>query len=181
MTALNTICDCVDRIKDTSTSHQRCSVIEVMGRHCGDLAVFSSIAEAAELTITYDHPYDEEHIFKKLRKLKAQKKSHAIVIVSENLLDVRALGKKIQDKTGFDTNIEVLGHLQRGGAPSAFDRILASRMGAKAIDVLVNEDAGEGKVIGIVDEDVIAIDIKEALEMKRDTHENLLSLINMLQ
>lgn len=181
MTALNTICDCVDKIKDTSTSHQRCSVIEVMGRHCGDLAVFSSIAEAAELTITYDHPYDEEHIFKKLRKLKAQKKSHAIVIVSENLLDVRELGNKIQAKTGFDTNVEILGHLQRGGAPSAFDRILASRMGAKAIEVLVNEDYGKGKVIGIVDEDVVAIDIEEALSMKRDTHESLLSLINMLQ
>ena len=178
-TALNTICDCVDKIKDTSTSHQRCSVIEVMGRHCGDLAVYSSIAEAAELTITYDHPYDEEHIFKKLRKLKAQKKSHAIVIVSENLLDVRALAKRIEEKTGFDTNVEILGHLQRGGAPSAFDRILASRMGAKAVECLLNDE--DGKVIGSIDEEMVAIDIEEALSMKRDTHENLLSLINMLQ
>ena len=179
MTALNTICDCVDKIKDTSTSHQRCSVIEVMGRHCGDLAVYSSIAEAAELTITFDHPYDEEHIFKKLRKLKAQKKGHAIVIVSENLLDVRELAKKIQDSTGFDTNVEILGHLQRGGAPCAFDRILASRMGAKAVECLLNGEYG--KVIGSVDEDIIPIDIQEALSMERDTHENLLSLINMLQ
>ncbi len=179
MTALNTICDCVDKIKDTSTSHQRCSVIEVMGRHCGDLAVYSSIAEAAELTITYDHPYDEEHIFKKLRKLKAQKKSHAIVIVSENLLDVRELAKKIQEKTGFDTNVEILGHLQRGGAPCAFDRILASRMGAKAIDCLLNDQYG--KVIGSVKEEIIAMDIEEALAKERDKHEQLLSLINMLQ
>ncbi len=178
-TALNTICDCVDKIKDTSSSHQRCSIIEVMGRHCGDLAVYSSIAEAAELTITYDHPYDEEHIFKKLRKLKAQKKSHAIVIVSENLLDVHDLAKKIEDKTGFDTNVEILGHLQRGGAPTAFDRILASRMGAKAIECLLNGEYG--KVIGSVKEDIVAIDIEEALAMKRDTHEQLLSLINMLQ
>lgn len=179
MTALNTICDCVDKIKDTSTSHQRCSVIEVMGRHCGDLAVYSSIAEAAELTITYDHPYDEEHIFKKLRKLKAQKKSHAIVIVSENLLDVRELAKKIQEKTGFDTNVEILGHLQRGGAPCAFDRILASRMGAKAIDCLLNDQYG--KVIGSVKEEIVAMDIEEALAKERDKHEQLLSLINMLQ
>ena len=179
MTALNTICDCVDKIKDTSTSHQRCSVIEVMGRHCGDLAIFASIAEAAELTLPFDHPYDEEYIFKKLRKLKAQKKSHAIVVVSENLVDCRALAKKIEERTGFDTNVEILGHLQRGGAPSAFDRILASRMGAKAIECLLNNEFE--KVIGIVNEDVVGIDIEEAVKMKRDTHDNLLSLINMLQ
>ena len=179
MTALNTICDCIDKIKDTSSSHQRCSVIEVMGRHCGDLAVYSSIAEAAELTITYDHPYDEEHIFKKLRKMKAQNKSHAIVVVSENLLDVRVLGKQIEEKTGFNTNVEVLGHLQRGGAPCAFDRILASRMGSKAIECL--NEGKAGVVIGSVNEQIIPIDIEEALAKPRDTHEGLLKLINMLQ
>ena len=179
MTALGTICDCIDKIKDTSSSHQRCSVIEVMGRHCGDLAVYSSIAEAAELTITYDHPYDEEHIFRKLRKMKAQKKSHAIVVVSENLLDVRALGKQIEEKTGFSTNVEILGHLQRGGAPCAFDRILASRMGSKAIECLLEDRTGV--VIGSIDEEVVPIDIEEALKMPRDTHEQLLKLINMLQ
>ena len=179
MTALNTICDCIDKIKDTSSSHQKCSIIEVMGRHCGDLAVYSSIAEAAELTITYDHPYDEDHIFRKLRKMKAQKKSHAIVVVSENLLDVRELGKQIEEKTGFQTNVEILGHLQRGGAPCAFDRILASRMGSKAIECLLEDHSGV--VIGSIDEDIVPIDIEEALKMPRDTHENLLKLINMLQ
>ncbi|MCR4911199.1 MAG: 6-phosphofructokinase [Bacilli bacterium] len=179
MTALNTICDCIDKIKDTSSSHQRCSVIEVMGRHCGDLAVYSSIAEAAELTITYDHPFDEEHIFKRLRKIKAQKKSHAIVVVSENLLDVRELGKQIEERTGFKTNVEVLGHLQRGGAPCAFDRILASRMGSKAVECLL--EGQTGVVIGSIDEDIVAIDIEEALKMPRNIHENLLKLIGMLQ
>ena len=179
MTALNTICDCIDKIKDTSSSHQKCSIIEVMGRHCGDLAVYSSIAEAAELTITYDHPYDEDHIFRKLRKMKAQKKSHAIVVVSENLLDVRELGKQIEEKTGFQTNVEILGHLQRGGAPCAFDRILASRMGSTAIECLL--EGHSGVVIGSVDEDIIPIDIEEAIKMPRDTHEHLLKLINMLQ
>ena len=179
MTALGTICDCIDKIKDTSSSHQRCSVIEVMGRHCGDLAVYSSIAEAAELTITYDHPYDEEYIFRRLRKLKAQNKSHAIVVVSENLLDVKELGKEIEEKTGFKTQVEVLGHLQRGGAPCAFDRILASRMGSKAIECLLEDQSGV--CIGSIDEDIVAIDIEEALKMPRDKHEHLLKLINMLQ
>ena len=179
MTALGTICDCIDKIKDTSSSHQRCSVIEVMGRHCGDLAVFASIAEAAELTITYDHHYDEDYIFRKLRKMKAQNKSHAIVVVSENLLDTHALGQQIQEKTGFHTQVEILGHLQRGGSPCAFDRILASRMGSKAVEVL--DEGATGVVIGSIDEDIVAIDIEEALKMPRDKHENLLKLINMLQ
>lgn len=179
MTALGTICDCIDKIKDTSSSHQRCSVIEVMGRHCGDLAVYASIAEAAELTITYDHPFDEEHIFRKLRKLKQQNKSHAIVVVSENLLDVKELGKEIEERTGFKTNVEVLGHLQRGGAPCAFDRILASRMGSTAIECL--NEGKTGVVIGSVKEDIIPIDIEEALAMPRDRHEHLLKLIGMLQ
>lgn len=179
MTALNTICDCIDKIKDTSTSHQRCSVVEVMGRHCGDLAMFCSVAEAAELTLTNEDPLNEEKIFKRLRKLKAQKKSHAIVVVSENLLDVKELGKKIQDETGFDTNVEVLGHLQRGGAPCAFDRILASQMGSLAISELL--EGRDGEVIGSIDNKIIAIKIDEALAMPRKTHEDFSKLIKMLQ
>lgn len=179
MTALGTICDCIDKIKDTSNSHQRCSVIEVMGRHCGDLAIYSSIAEGAELCLTAEHPYPEERIFKKLRKMKAQKKGHAIVVVSENLYDVRELATKIEENTGFKTNVEILGHLQRGGAPCAFDRILASRMAAKAIDCLLEEHAGV--VIGSLDDKIVPVDIEEALKMPRDTHESLIKLIKELQ
>lgn len=180
MTALGTICDCIDKIKDTSNSHQRCSIIEVMGRHCGDLAIYSSVAEGAELCLTAEHPYPEERIFKKLRKMKAQKKGHAIVVVSENLLDVNELSKKIEENTGFATNVEVLGHLQRGGAPCAFDRILASRMGDKAIETLLNDETAR-VVIASKNEDIIAIDIEEALQMPRDTHESMLKLVKHLQ
>ena len=179
MTALGTICDCIDKIKDTSSSHQRCSIIEVMGRHCGDLAIYSSIAEGAELCLTAEHPYPEERIFKKLRKMKAQKKSHAIVVVSENLLDVWDLSKKIEDNTGFKTNVEVLGHLQRGGAPCAFDRILASRMGDKAIECLMKNETSV--VIASRQNDIVAVNIDEALAMPRDTHEDLLRLVKELQ
>lgn len=178
-TALNTICDCVDKIKDTSSSHQRCSVIEVMGRHCGDLAIFSSIAEAAEMTVTYDHPVSDELLYSKLRKIKSQRKSHAIVIVSENLLDVNAFAEKIEKETGFETKVEVLGRLQRGGSPSAADRILASRLGSHAIELLNNGKAG--RVVGIKDNHIVDYDIEEALTMKRDIHKNLLKLIDMLQ
>jgi len=179
MTALNTICDCVDKIKDTSESHQKCSIIEVMGRHCGDLATFSSVAEAAELMITFDHPYNEENVMKRLRKMKAQKKSHAIVIVSENLLDVNELAEKIEANTGFDTNVEILGHLQRGGSPCAFDRILASRFGSESILQLLQGKSGI--IIACKREEIISIDINEALSKERDKHDNLLKLITMLQ
>ncbi len=178
-TALNTICDCVDKIKDTSSSHQRCSIIEVMGRYCGDLAIFSSIAEAAEMTVTYDHPVSDDLLFRKLRKIKSQKKSHAIVIVSENLLDVNEFAKKIQAETGFETKAEVLGRLQRGGSPSAADRILASRLGSHAIELL-NKDVFN-RVVGIKDNKIVDFDIEEALAMPRDIHKPLLKLIDMLQ
>ena len=179
ITALNTICDCIDKIKDTSSSHQRCSVIEVMGRYCGDLAMFSSIAEAAELTITYDYQLEESVLFRKLRKLKSQRKGHAIVVVSENLLDVNELAKRIEKETGFETRAEVLGRLQRGGSPSAYDRILASRLGSFAIESLVNNNAGIA--VGYIKGEIVGTPLEEAITMKRDTHHSLIKLIDMLQ
>ncbi len=177
-TALNTICDCVDKIKDTSSSHQRCSVIEVMGRYCGDLAIFSGIAEAAELTITADHQIDENLIFTKLKAMHDKDKSHAIVIVSEHLLDVFDFAKRIEQETGFETRAEVLGRLQRGGTPTAQDRILASRLGAAAIDLLVNDITG--RVVGMKKNMVVDYPIKQALNMERDVKKGLLRLIDML-
>ena len=178
-TALNTICECVDKLKDTSGSHQRCSLIEVMGRHCGDLAMYASLAEGAEAVITPEHPLKEDVLFRKLRKMKAQNKSHAIILVSENLLDIHELAEKIEKETGFDTRTEVLGRLQRGGSPSAHDRILAARLGAKAIDVLVKEEGN--KIVGIRNNVVVAYDIEEALAMKHEHTHGLRDLIDMLQ
>lgn len=178
-TALNTICDCVDKLKDTSGSHQRCSLIEVMGRECGDLAMFAALAEGAEGVICVEHPLKEEVLFKKLRKMKAQNKSHAIIIVSENLLDINELASKIATETGFDTRTEVLGRLQRGGSPTAHDRILAARLGSKAIDILVKQPAS--RIVGVKNNEIVDYDINEAVEMKhRHTH-GLRDLIDMLQ
>ena len=179
-TALNTICDCVDKLKDTSGSHQRCSLIEVMGRHCGDLAMFAALAEGAEGVICVEHPLKEEKLFKKLRKMKAQNKSHAIIIVSENLLDINELAKKIAAETGFDTRTEVLGRLQRGGSPTAHDRILAARLGAKAVDLLLEKEP-ISQVVGVKQNEIVSYPIDEAVEMKhRHTH-GLRDLIDMLQ
>ncbi len=170
-TALDTICECVDKLKDTSGSHQRCSLIEVMGRHCGDLAMFAALAEGAEGVICPEHNLKEDVLFRKLRKMKAQNKSHAIIIVSENLLDINDLAKKIEENTGFDTRTEVLGRLQRGGEPSAHDRILAARLGGKAIDLLLAEETNNGKIVGVKNNEIVSYDIEDALKMThRHTH-----------
>ena len=179
-TALNTICECVDKLKDTSGSHQRCSLIEVMGRHCGDLAMYAALAEGAEGVICVEHPLKEEVLFRKLRKMKAQNKSHAIIIVSENLLDIKELAQKIEEKTGFDTRTEVLGRLQRGGSPSAEDRVLAARMGAKSIELLLNEEC-DSRIIGVKGGQIVDLPIEEAVNMKHEHTHGLRDLIDMLQ
>ena len=179
-TALNTICECVDKLKDTSGSHQRCSLIEVMGRHCGDLAMYAALAEGAEGVICVEHPLKEEVLFRKLRKMKAQKKSHAIILVSENLLDINDLRKRIEEETGFDTRTEVLGRLQRGGSPSAEDRVLAARLGARSVEIACDEKM-DSRIVGMKANQVVDYPIAEAVEMVHEHTHGLRDLIDMLQ
>lgn len=179
-TALNTICDCVDKLKDTSGSHQRCSLIEVMGRDCGDLAMYAALAEGAEGVICVEHPLHEEILFRKLRKMKAQNKSHAIIIVSENLYDIKELAGKISEETGFDTRTEVLGRLQRGGSPVAQDRILAAGYGAFAVTNAVEKDL-TNVVIGYVNDKYVTTPIEEAVQMKHEHAHGLRDVIDMIQ
>jgi len=180
-TCLNTIVDCVDKIRDTTESHSRCSIIEVMGNHCGDLALFSGLAEGVEMILTPDHPIPEEEIMATLKAMHDKDvDKRAIVIVSEKLYpDINAFAKRVQEQTGFDTRADVLGHVQRGGSPSAFDRILAARMGAYAVDCLLE---GKGGIcIGMVDNKIVDYDIYEALALPRDKHVSMLRLIDMLK
>ena len=151
-----------------------------MGRHCGDLAMFAALAEGAEGVICVEHPLKKDVLFRKLRKMKAQNKSHAIIIVSENLLDINELAGEIAKETGFDTRTEVLGRLQRGGSPTAHDRILAARFGAKAVELLCDKEP-TSRIVGIKQNEIVDYPIDEAVEMKhRHTH-GLRDLIDMLQ
>ena len=180
-TCLNTIIECVDKIRDTTESHSRCSIIEVMGNHCGDLALYSGIAEGADMIITPDHPIPEKEIFKTLKKMREENENkRAIVIVSEKLYpDIAAFGKRIQEETGFDTRTNVLGHVQRGGAPNAFDRVLAARMGVYAVDCLIE---GKGGVcVGLVNNKLVSYDIYDALKLPRDKHVSMLRIIDILK
>lgn len=178
-TALNTCVECVDKLRDTSSSHHRCSIVEVMGNHCGDLALYTAISCGAEMVITPETGYDELEVLEKLRYLdQAIHKNHAIVIVSEKTTDIQALAKKISLNTGFSGRATVLGHIQRGGAPSPTDRMLASRMGEKAVDLLT-EGIG-GQCVGIIDNEISSMSIEDALERPRSSRKHLYRLFDRL-
>lgn len=177
-TALSTIVECVDKLRDTSNSHHRCSVVEVMGNRCGDLAVYSGICCGAEIVVTTETGYHEEEIIDRLGYLENLGKKHAIVIVSEKICDVEGLARKISAATGFSGRSTILGHVQRGGSPTPFDRMLASRMGEKAVDLLVSGIGGH--CVGIVNNEIVSMPFKEALEMPRAEHKNLYRLFDRL-
>lgn len=177
-TALDTIVSCIDKLKDTSSSHHRCSVVEVMGNHCGDLAVNSGLACGAEIVITPETGYDEEAILDKLKYLDSRGKNHAIVVITEKITDVAGLAKKISDHTGFDGRATVLGYIQRGGSPTTNDRVLASRMGEKAVDLLIQ--GVEGHAVGIKENEICSNPIEEVLSMPRTYQKSLYRLFDKL-
>jgi 6-phosphofructokinase 1 len=178
-TALHTCVENVDKLRDTSSSHHRCSIVEVMGNHCGDLALYTAISCGAEMVISPETGYDELEVLEKLRYLSdAVKKNHAIVIISEKICDVDALAKKVSLHTNFSGRATVLGHIQRGGSPTPTDRLLASRMGEKAVDLLM-EGIG-GHCVGIIDNEITSMPINEALERPRQSRKHLYRLFDRL-
>lgn len=178
-TALNTVVEAVDKLRDTSSSHHRCSVVEVMGNRCGDLAVWAAISCGAEIVITPETGYDELDVLERLRYLdKAVKKRHAIVVISEKIADVDELARKISQNTGFAGRATVLGHVQRGGSPSPRDSVLASMMGEKAVDLLM-EGVG-GHCVGMIDNKVTSMPIEEALSSPRHSRKDLYRLFDRL-
>ena len=178
-TALNTVVEAVDKLRDTSSSHHRCSVVEVMGNRCGDLAVWAAISCGAEIVITPETGYDELDVLERLRYLdKAVKKRHAIVVISEKIADVDELARKIAQNTGVAGRATVLGHVQRGGSPSPRDRVLASMMGEKAVDLLM--DGVGGHCVGMIDNKVTSMPIEEALSSPRHSRKDLYRLFDRL-
>ncbi|MDO4415490.1 MAG: 6-phosphofructokinase [Erysipelotrichaceae bacterium] len=178
-TALRTCVENVDKLRDTSSSHHRCSIVEVMGNHCGDLALYTAISCGAEMVITPETGYDEIEVIERLRYLgNAVRKNHAIVIISEKITDVEALAKKVTLNTEFSGRATVLGHIQRGGSPTPSDRMLASRMGEKAVDLLM-EGIG-GQCVGIIDNSLTAMPIQEALERPKASRKHLYRLFDRL-
>lgn len=165
-TCLNTIVQMVDRIRDTSESHDRCTVVEVMGRGAGYLALESGIAVGATSILVPEVEYDiERDIIARIREFQKTGKRHFIVIVAEGVGGTAEIAKKIEAETGVESRATILGHVQRGGSPTARDRIMASQMGSRAVDLLTQ---GIGnRVVGIRDNKIVDFDIFKALKMTK--------------
>ncbi len=177
-TAINTVVDAISKVRDTSTSHERASIIEVMGRNCGDIALYSGLAGGAESIIVPEFEVDLDAVCKKLIQGRNRGKLHNIILLAEGVGKPYEWADKIHAKTGVEVRVSVIGYLQRGGNPTAFDRILASRMGASAVKLLM---AGKsGRAIGILGNKIIDMDIKEALSVKKYLDTDLMTIASEL-
>lgn len=161
-TALNTVIDAIDKIRDTATSHERTFIIEVMGRDAGDIALWAGLAGGAETILIPEEGYNMDEIADRLKKGHERGKKHSIIVVAEGVCSGVDFAKKIKETTNFDTRVSVLGHMQRGGSPTAFDRVLASRLGARAVELLI-EGKG-GRAVGIENNKLVDHDIIEILD-----------------
>ncbi len=178
-TCLNTVKDAIDKIRDTSTSHERCSVIEVMGRNAGYIAIEAGIACGAEVILVPEREFDfDKDVLSVVLDAKARGKKHAIIIVAEGIGGVIEMAKKIENATGIETRATVLGHLQRGGTPTVRDRVTASRMGAKCVELLLEGKAN--RIVCIQNGAITDIDINEGLEMKKELPQELIDLAHKL-
>ena len=177
-TALSTAVDAIDKLRDTSSSHQRCSVIEVMGRNCGDLALFSGICCGAEYIITKDTGLDKQHLLESLKENRLDGRRHAIVVIAEMITDVHELAKEIEEYSGYECRATVLGYVQRGGIPTPEDRMLASRMGAYAIELL--EQGIYGCAVNIHHNKLGYVEFASALNHSKSSRE-ILALVNKIQ
>ena len=178
-TAVNTAMEAIDKVRDTSTSHERCSIIEVMGRHAGYIALWCGIANGAEsilLPELYDN--DEEAIIKNIIERKRGGKKHHIIINAEGVGDSANMAKRIEAATGVETRATIIGHIQRGGSPTAKDRVYASAMGAKAVELLC--EGKSNRVVAYKNGEFVDYDIMEALAMKKMPDEFLVNMAKKL-
>ncbi len=178
-TALQTIVDSIDKLRDTSMSHQRCSVVEVMGRNCGDLALYAGIAGGSEFIITPETGFDKQRTLDAINDSFSSGRRHAIVVVTEHMLNVIDLAEDIEEYTGYETRATILGHVQRGGDPSAFDRVMATEMGEYAVELLFNGKGG--KAVGLKNMDYVDYDIEFALNKKREIPNKRYGLVGRLK
>lgn len=165
-TALETVLEAIDRLRDTSSSHQRISIVEIMGRYCGDLTLASAIAGGCEYIVLPEQPFDREALIAHVEQGIANGKRHAIIAITEHICNVDELAKEIEARVKHETRATILGHIQRGGSPCAYDRILASRMGVYAVELILKGE--KGRCVGIQNEKLVHHDIIDAIQnMKR--------------
>ncbi len=177
-TALNNILEAIDKIKDTASSHQRAFVVEVMGRNSGYLALMGGMAGGVEVILIPEIPYNLEEISVKLREGYQRGKTHCIVIIAEGVGKTDQVQRYLQEEIGFDTRITILGYLQRGGSPSAFDRILGSRLGGAAVEGLLRGESG--KMVGLIGNKIRLTDLETVLSKQKSIKRDIYNLALIL-
>ncbi len=178
-TACNTALDAIDKLRDTMQSHERCSVVEVMGRNAGHLALYVGIACGAQAVLVPEMPFDfERDVVEKIRAGRINKRSHYIIIQAEGVGSAIDVTNRIIEETGIDTRLTILGHIQRGGSPTARDRVMASRFGAYAVHTLM--EGKTNRVVCLKDGDLCDIDIDTALNMKKDLRADMYNISKIM-
>lgn len=177
-TAINTVLDAINKIRDTVSSHERTNIVEVMGRRAGDIAVYTGLAGGAEGIMIPEMPIDIDKLCRRIIEGRNRGKSSSIIILAEGAGKALELEKIIEEKTGMETRATVLGYIQRGGSPTAADIILASRMGNYAVELL-EKDIGN-RVVSIRNNKIVDDDINEALAMENKFNKELYELAQVL-
>lgn len=178
-TASNTAVDAIDRLRDTMQSHERCSVVEVMGRNAGHLALYVGLSVGATAVLVPEVPVDfERDVVEKLRCARLNGKTHYMVVVAEGAGSAVDIGVKLKEALALDPRVTILGHIQRGGTPSARDRVMATRMGYTAVKVLA--EGKTNRVICARHGDMIDVDIEEGLSMKKTINPQQLDTLNAM-
>ncbi|HHV98166.1 MAG TPA: 6-phosphofructokinase [Clostridiaceae bacterium] len=178
-TALNTVQDAIDKIRDTAYSHERCSVLEVMGRHAGYIAINVGISGGAEVVLLPERTFDiNKDVIKPIIEGRNRGKKHYVVIVAEGVGGAIEIAKAIEEKTGIEARATILGHIQRGGSPTVRDRVMASILGSRAVELI--RDGAANRIVAVKDSKIVDYDIDEALDMKKTIDDKLIELSMIL-
>lgn len=177
-TAVNNVVDAINKIRDTATSHERTYIVEVMGRNSGHIALQAGLAGGAESILVPEMTTDLDDVIEKLLRGHQRGKLHSIIVVAEGAASGLEIGRLIKEKTGFDTKVTILGHIQRGGMPTAFDRTIASRMGAMAVDLLM--EGKNRRMVGVVSGELKDFDIDYALSQEKTIDRSIYELASIL-
>ncbi|NCU18081.1 6-phosphofructokinase [Pallidibacillus pasinlerensis] len=173
-TALNTAINAIDRIRDTASSHERTFVVEVMGRDAGDIALYSGLAGGAETILIPEENESIDHIIERLNRGKLRGKKHSIIVVAEGVMSGVELAEKLRERIDSDVRVSVLGHIQRGGTPTASDRVLASRLGARAVELLLEGKAG--RAVGIVENKIVDNAFSDIIDQPHNIDRGIIQL-----
>lgn len=177
-TAMNTAVEMVDKLRDTCQSHDRCSVVEVMGRNAGYIAVNTGVACGATAVLTVEEPFDLDEVIKKIERTRKAGKQHFIIVVAEGIGGSNDIAKKIEEATGIETRATILGHVQRGGSPTLRDRVVATQLGYYAVNLL--EKGIGNRVVGLQKNEPVDFDIQEALSMTKHFEKELYDMVDIL-